>query len=665
MASIVLKNPEGIIPRTSPKLLPDRAAQIAENLSLLSGRFEPIHAPGNVTSLPDANRKTIFKYRGTTTEWLSWVTDVDIVDGPINDDQYKRIYYTGDGSGKLKVRGTFGEREVGMVSPAKITTSISPYKDVITPSELYVYSGLANGDRVCPLVSSTDNGDGTFTLRYYFPGQYTTAGSWSMCTNPSLSKTLTFPGADPEDLPEGATKNSCGNNPLNLVTTVKDGTGEVFQTITVTDIDESALTSIWTPPDPAWTAKTDRGNIDITVLVEYTSEKTYFYVQRYVDDTGAEGPPSTVSDEVNVNNQSSTLTLTLGNDSGVATYITKKRIYRAAGTADDSGFMYLGEVNKGVTTFVDDKTDGELVELMPAYGNPQDDLEGLVSMPGGFLAAFIGKDIYFSEPGLPHVWPWKYNQTVDHKIVGLAVRRNTLVVTTEGSLYAFSGSHPSYMNPIHVAFAQPCSSKRGISSMGDMVFYPSPDGLVIVSDAGGRLVTEKFFKKEDWQDLNPSTMIAAVYDNKLFACFQSQTVIFDFDEGLSAVVKTSELAQGMYSDLLDDELYLIQSSNITKWNDSNEDFLQMTWKSKIFTFDFPVAWSCARVIADNYPAEDDPDLRVRLKLYAHGSLVHTSYFSSEREKNLPLLRPDREWELELIAYTGIDKIAVATNHSEV
>jgi len=93
----------GEIPRLIPRLLPDTAAQRAENVRLDDGGLTPIREyrlEHTVTGHTLGNVKTIYKHG---TDWLAWDTVVNAAPGPVATD---RLYYTGDGVPKMLVSGT-------------------------------------------------------------------------------------------------------------------------------------------------------------------------------------------------------------------------------------------------------------------------------------------------------------------------------------------------------------------------------------------------------------------------------------------------------------------------------------------------------------------------------------------------------------------------------
>ena len=105
MSAIRITNFLGIAPKIASELLPDTAAQIAENVNLYSGNLisytEPKAATGSINT---GGVNTIYPLRDPSTGdpvWLSWAGDIDIAVAASNEDGSQRFYYTGDGSPKV------------------------------------------------------------------------------------------------------------------------------------------------------------------------------------------------------------------------------------------------------------------------------------------------------------------------------------------------------------------------------------------------------------------------------------------------------------------------------------------------------------------------------------------------------------------------------------
>jgi len=104
-SAIRITNFLGIAPKIASELLPDTAAQIAENVNLFSGNLisytEPKAVSGTIVS---GGAKTIYPLRDPSTGdpvWLSWTDNIDIAIAASNEDGSQRFYYTGDGSPKV------------------------------------------------------------------------------------------------------------------------------------------------------------------------------------------------------------------------------------------------------------------------------------------------------------------------------------------------------------------------------------------------------------------------------------------------------------------------------------------------------------------------------------------------------------------------------------
>jgi hypothetical protein len=106
MPGIKITNFLGKAPKISPELLPNTAAQIAENCKLYSGDLIPYPQPVVVANTGRTGTiKTLYALRNPANsndlKWLSWTTDVDIAVASANLQDEQRFYYTGDGAPKV------------------------------------------------------------------------------------------------------------------------------------------------------------------------------------------------------------------------------------------------------------------------------------------------------------------------------------------------------------------------------------------------------------------------------------------------------------------------------------------------------------------------------------------------------------------------------------
>ena len=208
-----------------------------------------------------------------------------------------------------------------------------------------------------------------------------------------------------------------------------------------------------------------------------------------------------------------------------------------------------------------------------------------------------------SEPYVPNAWPEEYQYTFNFDIVAIGVVGNSIVVATNGFPSLVIGDHPSTMVPTELEIFQSCVSKRGLASLVNGVMYPSPDGMVYVPSAGmPSIVTQPFFKKKDWALFAPETFTAGVFDDRYYAYYEnggaagdeSGGIIFDLKEPGATFTTSSVYADGVHSDIENDELYLVNDGDIVQW-DTGGRFFTYTWLSKLFTTARPVSFTAAKV----------------------------------------------------------------------
>jgi len=290
------------------------------------------------------------------------------------------------------------------------------------------------------------------------------------------------------------------------------------------------------PPAPS-TAPVITGTASGT---DPTLLETKAYVYIYVNGYGDEGPPSYASNEIDVYDGNS---ITITNISAGALdplfNVTTVRIYRLNQTSSGTAiYQYVDEVAFGTTSYVDTILDADLAEELPSleWDGAPTGLAGLISLPNGVLAGFVGNLVCLSVPYYPHAWPASYQQAVDRPIIALGAFGSTIVVLTEGQPYLLVGNDPSNMVMEKMDIGFSCMSKRGVIQAGEMVAYPSPEGLVVIGPQVREVVTAKIMTRDQWNALyNPSTISAFYWNGKYVAFYTSGGVnggfVYDFKTG--------------------------------------------------------------------------------------------------------------------------------------
>lgn len=156
----------GITPRVDPRLLEGNMAQSSVNAKLQNGTIKPYKAPGQIAALSKVGTiKSIYRFGenvvGDANYWFHWTTDVNVVKGPISDDEYERTYFTGDGAPKMTTNaialtgGTnypMNSYTLGLPAPANApTVTVSGSGSGTAESRVYVYTYVsALGEESAP-----------------------------------------------------------------------------------------------------------------------------------------------------------------------------------------------------------------------------------------------------------------------------------------------------------------------------------------------------------------------------------------------------------------------------------------------------------------------------------------------------------------------------------
>jgi len=394
---------------------------------------------------------------------------------------------------------------------------------------------------------------------------------------------------------------------------------------------------------------------DAATLVQETRVYTYTYV-RNVGARSIESAPAPSSNSVDVYpGQDVSLT---GFASPTSPYAADAvRIYRST----EGIFLFVAEITLATALggYTDSVDPSDLAEEIPSltWLPPPDTMAGLINLPNGIMAGFVSRDVYFCEPYVPHAWPDEYRQTLDYPVVGFGRMDTTLAVLTKGTPYFIQGSNPDSMVVVKSDIEQACASKLSIVSFNGVVIFASPDGLVLLSSGGSRILTENMFTYDQWQSqISPESVKAYHHDSKYIAFYDNGTTqgSFVFDMITGQFSFRDGYYPVAYQSLRNDKLYAKNTTSIQPWDDGSE--LSYVWKSKVFTMPQVLGMSCAQVEAESYP--------VTLKVYADGSLIHTQTVANRFPFRLPPISA-RDWEFQVEGTSEVFSVALAQSMGEL
>lgn len=328
-------------------------------------------------------------------------------------------------------------------------------------------------------------------------------------------------------------------------------------------------------------------------------ETTRVYVATLVSQYGEESAPSTPY-TVTGNDDG---TWTISNINSLiapnAKYTTLQylRVYRTVTTTQGVAFYQVAQFalnNLPATPYTDGMASDVAVNQyqLPSlsWNTPPDYLYGLLASPTGFLAGFVGRTVYFSEPYYPHAWPDAYQLAVEDDIVGLGIYGATIVVLTKGRPYVIVGTQPGAMALQKIDVSLPCLSKRGIVSMGNQVLFPTYDGLMSISDQGPALITAPLLTKDQWSAYSPSTLVATEFEGRYYGFYDNaHGFVFDpSDPARSWMPLQLANVTQVRTSYVTGRLQLLIGSNIEQWDSDAANPLTYYWKSGDYMTNAPI-----------------------------------------------------------------------------
>lgn len=394
------------------------------------------------------------------------------------------------------------------------------------------------------------------------------------------------------------------------------------------------------------------------------------YAYTYVTSLGEESAPSQLSAGIQ---WSPGLVVRLSDMSvpPAGRLITDIRIYRSVTSATGSTDLYYVDEISATTSYDHDLDLAPIQDAAPTvdFSEPVDDLEGLIALPNGIMAAFEGQTLYFCEPYQPHAWPAKYSLFTDYPIVGLAGFGSYVAVLTEGTPYRVQGSHPDNMTMEKIEQDLPCLSAEGIVDLGYSAAYPSTEGLVLISAGGAQVITEPLFTFEQWQALQPATIVAARYNGRYWFSYDgdlggtsAKGAMIDLTGDMPFLIEIDEHALATFRDVRDGRLFYLSSARqIDEWDPVGEgSHVTLTWRSKVFVVPQPV--NLAAMLIES--TSDSGSELFTAHVYADGTLIHTEYVFGAPTR-LPAGFLAHRWEVELQTTAEVEAITLASSMEEL
>ncbi|MCY4470291.1 MAG: hypothetical protein OXC08_16375 [Thiotrichales bacterium] len=644
-------------PRMSARLLPDDAAQIARDCWLDRGHPRPAPQLRRVEPavLFPPGVQTIWRF--DENRWFAWALDVDVVRAPVVEDTTNRTIWTGDDYPRHT--STAIMQGGGFVSPG---IPVSRRLGVPVPEDApTIEGGELDEDETTSLVAETHSWIYTFLTDLEEEGPPSPPSDdierrlAHMVEEPegAYTKRAAIDGLDDEaGLVAGDVALDGEGGKLYIVPAAPDTRATLKELLIYgrtlrIEVDDENHIQIFVA------ARADRSVGDLEVL----EIRGVLATTGTVDDDASVTLKAILPGDANIQPVTITMPSAAPASWGANAGITHKRIYRTAtGASDVTTWFLLATVPIAQAEYTDEKQTKDLGdELVSTHWDPPPaDLSGLIALPNGVLAGFVGRDVYFSEPYQPHAWPRDYVETVEDDVVGLANFGTNVVIGTTGAPQLRSGADPARSSPSRLEFSQPCAAKRSFGIVDQQgIVYASPEGLVLVGPAGGKFISRAYYDKADWATLRP-VEFRAVYHDGAYVAFSTTRSVAIADDIEGAVEFTDAGVRAVFQDTARDTIYVVGADRyLYEWATGLADGdapRTMRWRSRLHVAQART-FSAAQVIASAYP--------VTFKLFGDGVERATKAVASRRAFRLPDRMGLRtEWEYEIAGTSAVQEVRI-------
>jgi hypothetical protein len=359
-----------------------------------------------------------------------------------------------------------------------------------------------------------------------------------------------------------------------------------------------------------------------------TSVRAYVYT--VVSIYGSESAPSPAT--ITTGKEDSTWTIG-ALPTAPNTFLQWTDVYRSAAGQQSSGNYYRVKRVAYGTASTTDPMASDLVPLQPPLDSVDNDpppsgLQGIVLHSSGAVAGYVGRDVYFSRPYLPHAWPGATKYTMPYEVVGLAAIANSIIVMTKGHPVALMGTFPDAMGIANLTDAEPCLAHRSIVISNNTVYYASANGLVSVSAGGPGRPTNAILTREEWPRFEPEDIIAATHGSYYVAFTQPSTgfaiTLPPYEPISLTVLDRYNNVTGVETDTRSGGLHVITGDQVWRFDQLDDTRFATTWRSKEFIMPKPINMGAVQIIFGHGDGDAAYIAQLTAALRAYNELVFTT-----------------------------------------
>ncbi len=305
-------------------------------------------------------------------------------------------------------------------------------------------------------------------------------------------------------------------------------------------------------------------------------------------------------------------------------------LYRLVQLADGSEVFefvkQLASSTSAPTSYSDTSLDEALGDalLTTDYAPPPGNLQGILALPNGIMAGFFANTLCLSAQNFPFAWPVGNQLPTDTPIVAIAAIDSTVLVLTQANPYTAWGNDPSAYTMSKERAQQGCVSKRSAATHKRLgVIYASGNGLCYYAGQGEldliRMPNgDPYFSVEQWQALNPASVLGVVHDDKYWFWYSSGGTsggyVLDLSPAGFGLIELDFHVSAASVDPAADILYLVPDASVypingnvvggalnvvSQW-EGGSGLRPRSWERDEILLQRPTAFTLARVRAEEY-----------------------------------------------------------------
>jgi hypothetical protein len=247
------------------------------------------------------------------------------------------------------------------------------------------------------------------------------------------------------------------------------------------------------------------------------------YVFTYLTEDGQESAPSPLSEVVDVHAGEGVVLMPADTPPAHA---VARRWYRAvAGTDGQAVFLFVKEQPIATAIMLDDVCPLALGHVLDTWSHyPPECVEGVSAAGDLMTVIWAGKDMWLSEPKLPHAYLPKNRKTVRFEIVTCVESQGTpleaaahyqLVVLTQGLHYICAGATPDKFEIRELAYEHPAVSARAVCVAEGGVVFACPTGLAVIKGNALDLLIDEVITRREWPAFRPERMSIVFHRGEL------------------------------------------------------------------------------------------------------------------------------------------------------